>query len=68
MRIEDGLPEEREWVLHKYDGVRDPEYGIYIRGQFFRRNGPESFPTTHWLRIPFIDMQNDLAQAPADNN
>jgi hypothetical protein len=52
------LPEEGEWVLHTYYGVRPPEYGIFINGRFCRQKGPESFPTTHWLRIPFIDMPN----------
>jgi hypothetical protein len=48
-------PEEGEWVLHTYAGVRPPEYGMYARGRFWRNDGPESFPTTHWLRIPPID-------------
>jgi len=48
-------PEEGEWVLHTYAGVRAPEYGLYARGRFWSNNGPESFPTTHWLRIPDIE-------------
>ncbi len=58
-------PEEGEWVLHTYAGVRAPEYGMYARGRFWRNNGPESFPTTHWLRIPPIDEPNVPAQGPA---
>ena len=45
-------PREGEWVLHTYAGVRPPEYGMYARGRFWRNEGPESFPTTHWLRVP----------------
>lgn len=53
------LPEDGEWVLHTYYGVRPPEYGLFKNGRFLRHSGPESFPTTHWLRIPAIDGQND---------
>lgn len=56
-------PEEGEWVLHTYAGVRAPEYGMYARGRFWRKDGAESFPTTHWLRIPSIDEPNVLALA-----
>ena len=52
-------PKEGEWVLHTYAGVRAPEYGMYARGRFWRNDGPESFPTTHWLRIPPIDEPNN---------
>lgn len=55
-------PEEGEWVLHTYAGVRAPEYGMYARGRFWRNDGPESFPTTHWLRIPPIDQPNNPEQ------
>jgi hypothetical protein len=59
-------PEEGEWVLHTYAGVRAPEYGLYARGRFWRNNGPESFPTTHWLRIPDIEPNaSDQATASA---
>ena len=50
----DQLPEEGEWVLHTYYGARPPEYGLFSKGRFWRRGGPESFPASHWLRIPFI--------------
>ncbi len=48
------LPESGEWVLHTYYGVRRPEYGLFKKGRFFRDGGPESFPTTHWMRVPLI--------------
>lgn len=54
--VEDNLPEDGEWVLHTYYGVRAPEYGIFINGLFCRSNGPESFPVTHWLPVPFIEQ------------
>ena len=53
-----GLPEDGEWVLHTYYGVRPPEYGLFQYGKFWRSGGPESFPTSHWLRIPFIGEPN----------
>ena len=49
------LPTDGEWVLHCYYGVRKPMYGRHQGGQFFKDDGPESFPTTHWLAIPFIE-------------
>ncbi len=48
------LPNEGEWVLHSYYGVRRPEYGLFKNGRFWRDSGPEAFPATHWLRIPMI--------------
>lgn len=68
----DRLPEEGEWVLHTYYGARAPEYGLFSKGIFRRRGGPESFPTSHWLRIPFIggamdgydSLQNAKGDAP----
>jgi hypothetical protein len=36
---------------------------MYARGRFWRKDGAESFPTTHWLRIPSIDEPNVLALA-----
>lgn len=50
------LPEEGEWVVHTYAGVRAPEYGLFEHGRFWRNAGPESFPTTHWYRLPMIDQ------------
>lgn len=54
---EEELPDEGEWVLHAYKGVRHPEYGIFARGHFMRDGGPEGFPTTHWMRVPYIDQE-----------
>lgn len=52
-------PKDGEWVLHTYAGVRAPEYGLYRDGRFWREAGPESFPTTHWLAVPMIDLSNN---------
>jgi hypothetical protein len=57
-------PEEGEWVLHTYAGVRAPEYGMYARGRFWRNAGPESFPTTHWLRVPDIEPNAQAMASP----
>ena len=54
--ISKALPDEGEWVLHTYIGVRPPEYGLFSGGRFYREGGPESFPTTHWLKIPYIPL------------
>lgn len=51
-------PEEGEWVLHTYAGVRAPEYGLYNLGRFWRDAGPESFPATHWLPVPCLALPN----------
>jgi hypothetical protein len=53
-------PKDGEWVLHTYAGVRKPEYGLFKDGRFWREAGPESFPTTHWLSVPMIDLSNKL--------
>jgi hypothetical protein len=50
----ESLPENGEWVLHTYAGVRAPEYGLFRDLKFWRHAGPESFPTTHWMRVPMI--------------
>ena len=55
VKVDHHLPNEREWVLHAYLGVRKPEYGLFKNGRFWREDGPESFPTTHWMRVPSID-------------
>jgi hypothetical protein len=48
------LPEEGERVLHMYDGVCGPVYGVFRDGRFWSADGRESRPTTHWLRVPVL--------------
>ena len=56
--VDSRLPEEWTWVVHTYAGVRKPEYGLFKEGRFWREYGVESFPTTHWLPVPVIDLSN----------
>lgn len=57
LSVDEELPGEKSWVLHTYVGVRMPEYGLFQNGRFWRDNGPESFPATHWLPVPCIEAK-----------
>jgi len=59
--VNDLKPEEGEWVLHAYAGVRAPEYGHFRGGRFFAPSKGGTLPATHWLRIPDIEA-NDQAR------
>lgn len=56
--VDEDLPDQDEWVLHTYAGVRNPMYGRHHGAQFFEGNGPKSYPTTHWLPVPMISLPN----------
>ena len=56
--LSDALPTDGAWVLHTYEDVRAPEYGLFRNGRFWRGAGPESFPATHWLPVPEIVSPN----------
>jgi hypothetical protein len=57
-RVENEIPQEGEYVLHLYEGVRGPDYGIFRNGRFWIKDGPESVPANYWMRItPFNPHQ-----------
>lgn len=66
VKTKDALPEDGEYVVHAYYRVRAPEYGLFNKGRFFRGNGPESFPATHWIRNQFIEPQNNSQPSTND--
>lgn len=52
---EDEIPQEGEWVLHTFAGVRAPKYGLFERGKFWEEKRAFTYPVTHWMRVPFIE-------------
>jgi peptide/nickel transport system ATP-binding protein len=53
--VETRLPNEGDWLLHTYAGVRIPEYGLFRGGRFWRGD-VESLPATHWMAVPTIEL------------